>query len=160
MNTEMRYNEHMRNEVREILQELLQQGNLQKTGLLYQHGGISILEHSIRVAEMSLFLVEYFHLRIDRRSMIRGALLHDYALLNRKKQKGMGRYTYVFTHPGTAVKNASEDYDLNSLEENIIKRHMFPLTPIPPLHREAWLVTLADKICASREMLSRYPRTH
>ena len=29
---------------------------------------------------------------------------------------------------------------------------MFPLTPLPPRSREAWLVCLADKLCAVQEM--------
>ena len=36
-------------------------------------------------------------------------------------------------------------------EENIIHRHMFPLTPMPPTTREAWIVCLADKYCAAAE---------
>lgn len=35
----------------------------------------------------------------------------------------------------------------------MIARHMFPLTPIPPGCREAWLVCLADKWCAMKETL-------
>ena len=30
---------------------------------------------------------------------------------------------------------------------------MFPLTFVPPMRREAWLVCLADKICATKETL-------
>lgn len=37
------------------------------------------------------------------------------------------------------------------MEREIIKKHMFPLTPIPPTCREACLVCLADKICAAKE---------
>ena len=40
---------------------------------------------------------------------------------------------------------------LTPREENIIHRHMFPLTPMPPTTREAWIVCLADKYCAAAE---------
>lgn len=30
---------------------------------------------------------------------------------------------------------------------------MFPLTPIPPAYKEAWIVCIADKICAIEETL-------
>ncbi len=58
-----------------------------------------------------------------------------------------------FRHPGNGVKNATRDYALNQREKNTIARHMFPLTPIPPQCREAWLVCLADKWCAMEETL-------
>ena len=35
--------------------------------------------------------------------------------------------------------------------KNIIARHMFPLIPVPPQCREAWIVCLADKWCALGE---------
>lgn len=62
-----------------------------------------------------------------------------------------GHHWHGFTHPGTALHNASEDWKLTPVEREIIKKHMFPLTPIPPTCREAWLVCLADKICAAKE---------
>ena len=33
-------------------------------------------------------------------------------------------------------------------------RHMFPLVPVPPTCREAWIVCLADKWCALRETVA------
>lgn len=36
---------------------------------------------------------------------------------------------------------------------------MFPLVPVPPTCREAWIVCLADKWCALRETIAgRLPR--
>ena len=52
-----------------------------------------------------------------------------------------------------AMRNACEDYELTEREKNIILRHMFPLTVVPPACREAWIVCLADKICAVLETL-------
>ncbi len=37
--------------------------------------------------------------------------------------------------------------------KNIIIRHMFPLTLVPPTCTEAWIVCIADKICAIEETL-------
>ena len=56
-----------------------------------------------------------------------------------------------FRHPFTALRNAEADFSLTARERNIIVRHMFPLVPIPPTCREAWIVCLADKYCALRE---------
>ena len=90
----------------------------------------------------------------------RGALLHDYFLydwhLTHERWHG-------FRHPYIALSNASRDFDLTAREKNIIVRHMFPLTPIPPKYRESLLVSTADKICALKEVfvgISNYFRCH
>ena len=44
--------------------------------------------------------------------------------------------------------NADRDFGLNEIEKDIISKHMFPLTFMPPRYRESVLVTLADKWCA------------
>ena len=40
---------------------------------------------------------------------------------------------------------------MNDIEKDIIAKHMFPLTPFPPMHREGFIVSLADKWCALAE---------
>jgi uncharacterized protein len=42
------------------------------------------------------------------------------------------------------------------MEEDIIGKHMWPLTVTPPRYREAYLVSLADKLCALAEMARLY----
>ena len=78
------------------------------------------------------------------------ALLHDYFLYDWHKADPSHRL-HGFYHPGTALRNARQDFALTPREENIIHRHMFPLTPMPPATREAWIVCLADKYCAAAE---------
>ncbi|MCD8018619.1 MAG: hypothetical protein LUF92_03280 [Clostridiales bacterium] len=72
--------------------------------------------------------------------------------------------TYVlhgYRHPMIAADNAKQDYGINDIEENIIKRHMFPLTPIPPKYKEARIVCIADKYCAVLEYLpAKLTRNH
>jgi len=58
-----------------------------------------------------------------------------------------------FYHPGIALKNADQEYELTLREKDIIKKHMWPLTVVPPLCREAWIVTTADKYCSLLETL-------
>ena len=45
-----------------------------------QHGKFSVYEHEILVALTCLSLVEKFKIKVDKRSLVRGALLHDYFL--------------------------------------------------------------------------------
>ena len=38
--------------------------------------------------------------------------------------------------------------ELNEIEEDAIKKHMWPCTVVPPKYKESYAVTLADKLCA------------
>lgn len=117
-----------------------------------QHGNISIYEHSIAVAYTSCRIACKLHLNVDYVSLIRGALLHDYFLYD-WHDRDNGHRLHGFFHPGKALKNAREDFELTTIEENIILRHMFPLTLIPPCYLESWIVCIADKYCATKETL-------
>ena len=129
---------------------LEKEGRYTATRRCIQHGRVSVYAHCISVADTACVLAETLHLRVNERALIRGALLHDYFLYD-WHDKANGHRWHGFTHPGTALHNASEDWKLTPVEKEIIKKHMFPLTPIPPTCREAWLVCLADKICAAKE---------
>lgn len=118
-----------------------------------QHGNISVYSHCVSVAVMSIRIARFFGIKIDRKSLIRGALLHDYFLYDWHNEDGGTHKWHGFTHPRTALENAQQDFSLSKVESDIIVHHMFPLVPIPPQSREAWIVCLSDKICAVRETL-------
>lgn len=115
-----------------------------------QHGRVTRYEHSLSVCYIALCISRRLRLRVDEQSMVRGALLHDYFLYD-WHDPGRPRLTHGFTHPGAALREAERDFSINWIERDVIHRHMFPLTPIPPQTREGWIVSMADKISAVLE---------
>ena len=139
-----------------LSEPVLKTGHLNQLKAFKQHGRCSCYDHSVAVAKTALFLSMILPFRFKQKQLVRGALLHDYFLYdwhNVKLEKLHG-----FHHPHIACENAKRDFDLTPVEENIIRRHMFPLTPIPPRYKEAVLVTISDKICATREVFSALGR--
>ena len=116
-----------------------------------QHGTTTVYEHCVQVAYESYLFAKEHQLQVEMEQLIRGALLHDYFLYD--WHDGKGRHFHGFTHPECAKRNAEMDYTLSPRVKNIIARHMFPLTPVPPTCTEAWIVCIADKICAIEETL-------
>lgn len=135
---------------RQELAAVCASSRLEETDRFLQHGTVSVYRHSVAVAYFSCLLAEKLHLRINRQALIRGALLHDYFLYD-WHVKDPARRLHGFTHPALALRNAQNVFDLTPREQNMILRHMFPLTPVPPINREGWLVCLADKVCSLRE---------
>lgn len=119
-----------------------------------QHGETTVFEHCIAVAKYSLLIAysleRIFKIDVDKDSLVRGALLHDYFLYD-WHVKGQAHGLHGFTHPRVARDNASRDFTLNEIEKDIIGKHMFPLTPFLPSYRESVIVSLADKWCAIAE---------
>ena len=126
-----------------------------------QHGDVSVYEHVVAVAVESCRMADALArhgIAVDRPSLVRGALLHDYFLYDWHDQDPSHRL-HGFRHPFFALANAERDFDLTPRERNVIVRHMFPLVPMPPTCREAWIVCGADKLVALRETLdSRVPK--
>ena len=90
-------------------------------------------------------------LRLDVRSAVRGALLHDLYLYD-SKDKTAHPGNQCFDHPRFAARNAAALTPLSSKEQNIILSHMWPLGGAFPRSLEAWMVDLVDTICAGLEV--------
>lgn len=141
-----------------MIQILEEKGRFKETKDFIQHGDVSVYEHSVLVAKKSLELAEKFNIDVDEESLIRGALLHDYFLYDWHEKDDSHKW-HGFFHPMKSLKNAMRDFDISEIEEDIIKKHMFPLTPVPPKTKEGWLVCMADKICAMKETVEpRYKK--
>jgi len=138
--------------IQSTIQSLTRKGQFTSEKAFPHHRDTTVYDHSIHVAEVSLAMADSLPFTVDVDSLIRGALLHDYFLYRRKESLK----TYIlhgYRHPVIAAENAEKDYGINEIEKNIIKRHMFPLTPIPPRYRESWIVCIAGKYCAVLEFL-------
>ncbi len=154
----LRRRHEKKKEVYRLLQkhasDILQSGNFKSTRNYIQHGSIPVHTHCIDVAGKSIAISRFLGIRCSERELVRGALLHDYFLYDwHDKNRENYQMLHGFYHPGIALRNADREYDLTLREKDIIKKHMWPLTVVPPLCREAWIVTTADKYCSILETL-------
>ena len=142
-------------QLRAAASDILSSDRFMSTKGHIQHGDMTVNQHCVNVAKLSIAISEKLHIRCQREEMIRGALLHDYFLYDwhvgdAKKPHNL----HGFYHPGIALNNASKDYDLTPRERDIIEKHMWPLTLTKiPRCREAWIVTTADKWCSLLETI-------
>lgn len=136
-----------------IIQDLLDDPDVQSMKDLPQHSKYSnCFDHSIYVAYLSFLICR--RLGYDYVAAARGGLLHDFALRNWETEEyGMSR---LWDHPYMALENARGRYRLTCVEEDIIVKHMWPLTRPLPRHKESFVVSMADKLCAVLEMTRLY----
>lgn len=151
----------LQHELNDYACDILHSANFQSSQKNMQHGTVSVREHSMNVARTSLMLAETLHIPCDRRDLARGALLHDYFLYDwHKEDKDHPHKLHGFYHPGTALRNAEKEYELNGRQRDIIRKHMWPLTVKPPVYKESWIVTTADKYCSLLETLHMQKGSH
>ena len=120
-----------------------------------QHGNVSTYDHCMNVACCSLYLARKWNWKVDEKSLVIGAFLHDFYLYDWHLYKRRGRL-HGFCHTALAAKNARTVFGVSDKIYYIIRTHMFPLTVMwLPRSKEGWLVCLADKYCASKETARR-----
>ena len=116
-------------------QDILDSENFKSTKGHLQHGNMTVHNHCMDVARYSLLINKKLQVNCNKRDLIRGALLHDYflydwhdkeALANRQRLHG-------FHHPVTALHNAEKEFRLNNRQRDIIRKHMWPLSVVPPM---------------------------
>ena len=118
-----------------------------------QHGTTTTYAHSLCVAYISVWLALRSRKKIDMKSVVRGALLHDYFLYD-WHEKNEYHNLHGYTHAKRAMENAKRDFKITPLESEIIYCHMFPLNlSRVPKSREARTVCIADKLVAGSETL-------
>ncbi len=147
-------------EKRKILFSLMDKGSFCKEQNIVHHFQTNVFRHSINVARFSLKIAKKLRIRVNERDLLFGALLHDYFLYD-WHDKGSHHGLHGYTHAKLAAENAKKDYCINSKVYNIIYSHMFPLnlTHIPKC-KEAWIVSIADKIVAIKEQSEVLRRFH
>ena len=139
--------------IHETFDEIIEKSRIKESLKHIQHGTTTVFEHSLSVTYYCLKIANTFKWKIDEKSMIRGALLHDYFLYD-WHEKGENHRLHGFYHPKRALLNARKHFDLNGIEEDIIIKHMFPLTFPAPKYKESVIVCIVDKWISTKETLA------
>lgn len=123
----------------------------------YKHHRRDIYHHCIRVSYLSYCIAK--RLGLDYVAAARGGLLHDFFLYDWRKEGQLRRKKLLekhgFTHASEALFNAKTHFSISNTEADIIRRHMFPLNPIPPRTAEGWIVTIVDKYITTLEIFNK-----
>ncbi len=140
------WNPDNRVEFEQVVKDLLQDPDVQALRHMGQHSKhCNRLDHSVYVAYLSFLFCRRF--RLDYVAAARAGLLHDFHFAD--EEAGIRR---LWRHPWDALENAEGKYALTAKEKDIIVKHMWPL----PRHRETFVVSMADKVCALLEMCRIY----
>ncbi|HEY1405514.1 MAG TPA: hypothetical protein VF857_02795, partial [Spirochaetota bacterium] len=146
----------MKTEYLGLVKEIVGHSEYQKLDDFYHHYS-SIYEHLLSVSFLSYRIAKA--LKLDYVSTVRGALLHDFFLYDWRNHDlpdlAANKY-HGFAHPKIALRNAKRHFLLNKIEEDIIVKHMWPITIIPPRYMESYVVTFADKYLSSKEYTARW----
>lgn len=137
----------------ELMEELLSTEEIQSLKQYEQHLEIDRLQHILGVAFMSYKICRKFGW--DYKAAARGGTMHDLVYYDwRDGETGGWHRLHGYYHPSRALMNARElCSDLTDKEADIIKKHMWPLTVVPPKYKEGFVVTFCDKYCATRELM-------
>lgn len=133
----------------DCINDLLESEVVQKMCNFTQHGDTTTFDHCLMVSFKSFQFCRKFNL--DYRAAARGGLLHDLFLYD-WHDKDLGVNLHGFYHPGIALRNAEKAFVLDDKEKEIIKKHMWPLTVVPPKCREAYVICYFDKTCTLKEV--------
>ncbi|ADD68258.1 metal dependent phosphohydrolase [Denitrovibrio acetiphilus DSM 12809] len=104
------------------------------------------LDHVMEVAYLSFFLGR--KLNLDLSAIVKGALLHDLFYYDWRTE---GPRLHGLRHHTIALSNAEKITELSKKERDIISKHMWPLTIIPPYYVESLLVCVVDTYCSVKD---------
>ena len=138
----------LRSRFSEIAEHLLGHPDFIKLKYINHHPDKTRFDHVVEVAWISFCIAD--RLSLDCKATVCGALLHDLFYYDwRIESPGF----HAFKHHITALRNAEKITHLSKKEKDIIKKHMWPLTIIPPLYPESLLVSMVDTYCSLKDFL-------
>lgn len=143
-----------RNEFEEIIKDIKNHPTVLEMQNFRQHYDTSCYEHCQNVAYYSYLICK--KLGLDYASVARAGMLHDLFLYDWRTKSDNRKGLHAFRHPRVALNNSLKIFNLSKKEQDIILKHMWPLTIIPSRYLESYIVSSADKFCALKESFDHY----
>lgn len=139
-----------------LVQDVISNKTVQHMKDFRQHYDTNTFEHCFHVAYISYKICK--KLGLDYKAVARAGMLHDLFLYDwRQSGKLLNlERKHAFIHPQIALQNASKLFDLNKKEQDIIVKHMWPVTLRFPRYLESFIVTFVDKYSALQESFVFY----
>ena len=141
-------------EFEQIIMDMKENEIVQKMKNYRQHYDTSCYEHCLNVSYISYKICKKMNL--DYVAVARASMVHDLFLYDWRKRQDGRKGLHGFTHPKTSLENAKKIFELSKKEEDIILKHMWPLTAKFPRYKESWVVIGVDKYCAIKESFNHY----
>lgn len=134
-----------------LVSDLLENETVLKMKEFTHHGDTSCFQHCLNVSYYNYKICRFFSW--NTRAAARAGLLHDLFLYDWHTYKPeKGERLHGFSHAGTALKNASENFYISDIERDIIEKHMFPLNiTAVPRYKETAVIVIVDKYCGLLE---------
>ena len=136
-------------EFQELIRELTTNATVLEMNNYKQHYETTCFEHCYVVSYYCYLITKKY--KLDFKSAARAGMLHDLFLYNWREKQPEIKGFHAFTHGKTACKNASNLFELNKKEKNMILEHMWPVTLKIPSSIESLVLTFVDKYCAISE---------
>lgn len=131
-----------------IVDDILKNNCVKNLRQYKHHYSYTRLEHSLSVSYYSYIICKFLHL--DYISVARAGLLHDLFFYDCENKTTRPK-NHIKTHPKISLENAKKLFILNDKEQDIILKHMWPVTTKMPKYKESFIVTFVDKYCALKE---------
>ena len=140
----------------DLVSDILENDMVKELKNYRHHISTNRYQHCVNVSYYNYLVCRFLHL--DASSAAR--MLHDLYYYDTKAYRRSNcERSHAKNHPDVAVNNAGELFSLNSTEEDIITRHMWPLTKGRPHSKEGYVIVVVDKYCAALELIAPKMRT-
>ena len=140
-------------ELEELYQSYYNHPLINKMKEIPMHRGSNCFIHSFKVCKMAVHRALKRKGEYNLKDLITASVLHDYYLYDWRKNHELKK-KHGKRHPLIAEENARRDFHISDSVSDIIKTHMWPLTPgLYPKTKEAKLVNYVDDVIATREFM-------
>jgi len=141
----------------ELIADLLVLHEVQALKCYRHHIMTTRFQHSLNVSYYNYKLCRLF--RLDEKSAARAGLLHDLYFYDTKQYTKSGcSIKHSQYHPMAALDNVQQIMSINEREQDMIVKHMWPVTSQRPKYAETYILTFVDKYCALLEFILPQPR--
>ena len=138
-----------------LIKDIVKSDNFKEMKKYKHHKNTNLFRHSIKVAYLCYKHHIKHKMKIDIKEFVQGALLHDYYLYNLHGDQ-IKHKLHLYKHPRVALNNAIKNFpDLTATQQDMILRHMFPITPLPPKTIAGFLVCFYDKVASIDDRFKR-----